>query len=200
MLSDGKRIYMAGAGGMLGEAFHEVFAPRHTVRCTDKDVNAGWLSPLDFRDFAAYRADVFSFGPDYLFHLGAYTDLEYCELNRDDTYATNTLAVENASHSGLPVSFAISVANSASALRTTLAKRPRRPRSGRTGCARPTGRESGARRGDFGGQSPTSPDHSSSPVAGLVEVRVPALAAAPGDFSLTCCILLHRLAHSPGSL
>jgi len=31
-----------------------------------------------------------------LFHLGAYTDLEYCEQNVDDTYDTNTLAVENA--------------------------------------------------------------------------------------------------------
>jgi dTDP-4-dehydrorhamnose reductase len=38
------------------------------------------------------------FEPDYLFHLGAYTDLEYCELNPDDTYSTNTLAVENAVH------------------------------------------------------------------------------------------------------
>jgi dTDP-4-dehydrorhamnose reductase len=28
--------------------------------------------------------------------LGAYTDLEFCELNIDDTYATNTMAVENA--------------------------------------------------------------------------------------------------------
>jgi dTDP-4-dehydrorhamnose reductase len=36
------------------------------------------------------------FKPDYLFHLGAYTDLEFCEENSDDTYATNTLAVENA--------------------------------------------------------------------------------------------------------
>ena len=98
MLPEGKRIYMAGAGGMLGEAFHDVFGPRHTVRCTDKDVNADWLSLLDFRDFAAYREDVLSFRPDYLFHLGAYTDLEYCELNPDDTYATNTLAVENAVH------------------------------------------------------------------------------------------------------
>src|SRR5215213_7925048 len=98
VLSDGKPIYMAGAGGMLGEAFHEVFAPRHTVRCTDKVANADWLSVLDFRDFAAYREDVLSFGPDYLFHLGAYTDLEYCELNPADTYATNTLAVENAVH------------------------------------------------------------------------------------------------------
>ena len=98
MLAEGKRIYMAGAGGMLGEAFHDVFAPRHPVRCTDKDVNADWLSPLDFRDFAAYRDDARVFAPDYLFHLGAYTDLEYCELNPDDTYATNTLAVENAVH------------------------------------------------------------------------------------------------------
>lgn len=31
-----------------------------------------------------------------MFHLGAYTDLEYCEVNQDDTYLTNTLAVENA--------------------------------------------------------------------------------------------------------
>jgi dTDP-4-dehydrorhamnose reductase len=36
------------------------------------------------------------FQPDYLFHLGAYTDLEFCEVNADDTYMTNTLAVENA--------------------------------------------------------------------------------------------------------
>ena len=94
----GKRIYMAGSGGMLGEAFHRVFGGAHELRCTDKDVNADWLGLLDFRDFAAYRHDVLSFAPDYLFHLGAYTDLEYCELNPDDTYATNTLAVENAVH------------------------------------------------------------------------------------------------------
>ena len=67
-------------------------------RCTDKDVNADWLSFLDFRDFDAYREEVRVFAPDYLFHLGAYTDLEYCELNPDDTYATNTLAAENAVH------------------------------------------------------------------------------------------------------
>jgi len=34
--------------------------------------------------------------PDYLFHLGAYTDLEFCETNIDDTYNTNTLSVESA--------------------------------------------------------------------------------------------------------
>ena len=98
MLNDGKRIYMAGSGGMLGDAFHDVLAERHVLKCTDIDVNADWLSLLDFRDFEAYRRDVEEFRPDYLFHLGAHTDLEYCERNVDDAYATNTLAVENAVH------------------------------------------------------------------------------------------------------
>ena len=94
----GKRIYMAGAGGMLGEAFHRVFGGAHELKCTDKDVNAPWLSLLDFRDFNAYRGDVREFQPDYLFHLGAHTSLEYCEEQPDDAYATNTLSVEHAVH------------------------------------------------------------------------------------------------------
>jgi dTDP-4-dehydrorhamnose reductase len=98
VLNERKRIYMAGAGGMLGEGFRDVLGERHELRCTDKDVNAGWLSFIDFRDFDAYRKDVRAFAPDYLFHLGAYTDLEFCQLNPDDTYATNTLAAENAVH------------------------------------------------------------------------------------------------------
>ena len=81
---------------MLGEAFHKQFGDDYTLRCTDKDVNESWLSYLDFRDFNTYRSDVLKFKPDYLFHLGAYTDLEFCELNADETYNTNTLAVENA--------------------------------------------------------------------------------------------------------
>jgi dTDP-4-dehydrorhamnose reductase len=94
----GKRIYVAGAGGMLGDAFHHVFGGAHALKCSDIDVNAEWLSHLDFRDFDAYRADVLGFRPDFLFHLGAHTSLEYCEENPDDAYATNTLAVEHAVH------------------------------------------------------------------------------------------------------
>jgi len=91
-----KRIYIAGCGGMLGEAFYKQFKDDYVIKCTDKDVNEEWITFLDFRNFDAYKHDVFEFKPDYLFHLGAYTDLEYCELNEDDTYNTNTLAVENA--------------------------------------------------------------------------------------------------------
>ena len=91
-----KKIYIAGSGGMLGEAFYAQFKDHYVLKCTDKDVNENWLSFLDFRDFERYKKDVMSFKPDYLFHLGAYTDLEYCENNADDTYLTNTISVENA--------------------------------------------------------------------------------------------------------
>tara|TARA_B110000879_G_scaffold212935_1_gene312043 strand:+ start:2759 stop:3661 length:903 start_codon:yes stop_codon:yes gene_type:complete len=91
-----KKIYIAGCGGMLGEAFYEQFKDEYILKCTDKDVNADWLSFLDFREFEEYKKDVIDFDADYLFHLGAYTNLEFCEENSDDTYLTNTLSVENA--------------------------------------------------------------------------------------------------------
>jgi len=91
-----KKIYISGCGGMLGEAFCKQFKDEYELKCTDKDVNEVWLSFLDFRDFDAYKKDVLEFKPDYLFHLGAYTDLEFCEENSDDSYITNTLSVENA--------------------------------------------------------------------------------------------------------
>jgi len=81
---------------MLGEAFYVQFKEDFQLKCTDIDVNEKWLSYLDFRDFTAYRKDVLEFKPDYLFHLGAFTDLEYCELHVEETYKTNTLSVENA--------------------------------------------------------------------------------------------------------
>lgn len=98
MMEGGKRIYIAGAGGMLGDAFHRVFGAEHELKCTDIDLNSPWLSLLDFRDFEAYRADVLDFRPDYLFHLGAHTSLEFCEEHPDDAYVTNTLSAEHAAH------------------------------------------------------------------------------------------------------
>lgn len=98
MKSERKRIYMAGAGGMLGEGFHDILAPRYEICASDIDVNAQWLEYLDFRDFDKYRAAVREFKPDYLFHLGAHTGLEYCEEWPDEAYVTNTLAAEHAVH------------------------------------------------------------------------------------------------------
>ncbi len=93
-----KKIYIAGCGGMLGEAFYKQFITAFDLKCTDIDVNDSWLSFCDFRDYKDYQKQVYEYQPDYLIHLGAYTDLEFCEQNVDDTYVTNTLSVENACH------------------------------------------------------------------------------------------------------
>ena len=91
-----KKIYIAGSGGMLGDAFYHEFKSSYELKCSDLDDSEDWISHLDFRDYKKYRDEVMGFAPDYLFHLGAHTDLEYCENNIDDTYNTNTLSVENA--------------------------------------------------------------------------------------------------------
>ncbi len=103
-----RKIYLSGAGGMLGQAFHRIYSDSE-LRCTDINTNEEWLSYLDIRDLAAYRRDVRDFRPDVLFHLGAHTDLEFCERNVNDAYETNTMAVSNAvaigNELGIPVVF-----------------------------------------------------------------------------------------------
>lgn len=91
-----KKIYIAGCGGMLGEAFYKTFSKDYNLRCSDIDLNEKWLSYLDFRDYKSYLDDVTQYKPNYLIHLGAHTDLEYCELNKDDAYQTNTSSVMHA--------------------------------------------------------------------------------------------------------
>ncbi|MDC0942019.1 SDR family oxidoreductase [Gammaproteobacteria bacterium] len=91
-----KKIFMSGCGGMLGDAFYNVFKNTYKLKCTDIDINEDWLEYLDFRNFDEYSKSVDNFKPDYLFHIGAHTDLEYCEKNIDDTYLTNVISVENA--------------------------------------------------------------------------------------------------------
>ena len=96
-----EKIYMAGVGGMLGEAFYKQFKGDDELKCSDIDVNEEWLSFLDFRDELNYKKEVLGFNPDFLFHIGAHTDLEYCELHEEDAYETNTKSVE----------YAVSIAN-----------------------------------------------------------------------------------------
>lgn len=104
-----RKVYIAGCGGMLGEAFYEAFKNDFVCKFTDKDVNADWLSFLDFRDISAYEQDVRSFNPDILIHLGAYTSLEYCDTNEIDALNNNVTSLETAVHLsndlGIPLLF-----------------------------------------------------------------------------------------------
>lgn len=96
MSASGTKIYISGCGGMLGRAMYAEFANDCEVRATDIDLNIGWLEYADVRDIANFEASVVSFQPELLINLAALTDLEYCERNPDDAWATNALGAENA--------------------------------------------------------------------------------------------------------
>ena len=91
-----KKFFLAGVGGMLGEAFYFEFSKDYELYCTDKDVNEKWLHYLNFCEKDNYKSEVKKFNPDYLFHIGAFTDLEYCETHKDETIKTNTDSVISA--------------------------------------------------------------------------------------------------------
>lgn len=89
------RVYIAGCGGMLGEAVYDCFSARTTVKATDIDLNVDWLEYADVRDYAQMEKSVNDFGPDFIINLAALTDLEECEKDQENAWLTNALGAEN---------------------------------------------------------------------------------------------------------
>lgn len=95
MITKDTTILVLGCGGMLGEAVYNVFKDRCNLITTDIDLNEPWLTYLDMRDKQAVDEAIDRLKPHYVFHLGALTDVEYCELHPEEAYMTNALATEN---------------------------------------------------------------------------------------------------------
>ena len=89
------RMYVAGCGGMLGDAVYEHFAPIADVRAADIDVNEDWLAYGDVRDYEAIERQIADFRPHVIINLAAMTDLEECERESERAWATNALGAEN---------------------------------------------------------------------------------------------------------
>jgi dTDP-4-dehydrorhamnose reductase len=89
------RVYIAGAGGMLGKAVFERFGALAEVMATDIDVNENWLCYADVRVFSDIARSIRDFRPHVVLNLAALTDLEYCERHEEDSYLTNALGAEN---------------------------------------------------------------------------------------------------------
>lgn len=95
MIQKSDRIVATGCGGMLGEAVFETFKNICEFHPSDIDINTPWLEKLDVsspKDVASYLKKI---KPNFIIHLAALTDMEYCELNPSKAYATNTGGVEN---------------------------------------------------------------------------------------------------------
>ena len=90
-----KRIYIAGCGGMLGEAVYRRFSSVAEVKPTDIDLNEPWLEYADVRDYHQCWDSIKSFAPDAIINLAALTDLEGCEGDSENAWLTNALGAEN---------------------------------------------------------------------------------------------------------
>ena len=78
---------------MLGEGVYKRFTGNANVFATDIDLNEAWLTHLDVRDKAQVEQYLEEIRPDYIVHLAALTDMEYCETHPDDAEATNADSV-----------------------------------------------------------------------------------------------------------
>jgi len=90
-----RKIFIAGCGGMLGEAVYGELSKHAEVMATDIDVNAGWLKFADVKDFDHMHSCITGFSPDAIVNLAALTDMEYCEENEKEAWLTNALGSEN---------------------------------------------------------------------------------------------------------
>lgn len=88
-------MLVTGCGGMLGEAVYKEFKGICDLYPTDIDINEKWLEYLDVTDKKRADAYLQRVRPDYIIHLAALTDMEYCELNSDHAYRVNSVGVEN---------------------------------------------------------------------------------------------------------
>lgn len=107
MINKNDKVVITGCGGMLGEGVYSEFKDICNVYASDIDVNETWLDYLDVSkkdDVVKYLEKI---KPDYIIHLPALTDMEYCELNPEESYLTNTVGVENvtryASENNIPL-------------------------------------------------------------------------------------------------
>ena len=83
-----KRVYVTGAGGMLGTALVEVFSGEYEVRGTD-------LPEFDVTDAEGIRADIAAFSPDVVIHLASMTDVDGCERDPASARRINAGGTEN---------------------------------------------------------------------------------------------------------
>lgn len=91
------KVYIAGAGGMLGEYVRNSFGKNHTF-CTDIDTNEDWLKYGDVRDYNTILLQIKNYQPDLIINLSALTDLEECELDYQNCFLTNTIGAINLQH------------------------------------------------------------------------------------------------------
>src|SRR5262245_54256438 len=95
IINKNTRVYVAGCGGMLGDAVYSVFNKIATVKATDIELTEPWLEYADVRSYHDIRKSIVDFKPDLIVNLAAVTDMEACEIEPENAWITNALGAEN---------------------------------------------------------------------------------------------------------
>jgi dTDP-4-dehydrorhamnose reductase len=85
-----KKIFIAGANGMLGTTLQNIIDTKHFL-LTDKETS-DTVKFCDIRDLDNTTKVINKFQPDIILNFAALVDLEYCEQEKDNCYLTNTIS------------------------------------------------------------------------------------------------------------
>jgi len=90
------KILITGSAGMLAaEIVPALIKARHDVIQTDINQRLPDIEALDVTNIDKVFNKVKNSRPDYIFHLGAETDVDLCEKDSDHAFKVNTLGTEN---------------------------------------------------------------------------------------------------------
>jgi dTDP-4-dehydrorhamnose reductase len=107
VIAKDKVVLITGCGGMLGAEVYQRFRDQCVVVATDVRVDEPWLTLLDVTRPEQVSEAFERIKPDYVIHLAALTDLEYCEQNPHEAYEVNTWGTRNvaecADRRGIPI-------------------------------------------------------------------------------------------------
>ena len=98
-----KKILIFGGTGLLGtnlvynlQKKFEIILNFHNKKFFSKHIKYIKIINTKNIDIKEIEEKIQTVNPNIIINCVANTDLEYCEENKDDTYVTNTLSVENA--------------------------------------------------------------------------------------------------------
>jgi dTDP-4-dehydrorhamnose reductase len=90
------KILVTGASGMLAaEVVPALERNGHTVIATDLIPRLSYIRKLDVCDADKVRKEILLNNPDFVFHLAAETNVDFCQQDPDHAFRVNTLGTEN---------------------------------------------------------------------------------------------------------
>ena len=79
------KVLLTGANGMLGSDIIPILSKKYDLLATSRD-------ELDITDYSKFQKVVDDFQPDWIFHLAALTDLDFCEKEPEIAMKINAIS------------------------------------------------------------------------------------------------------------